>query len=145
MALYMRKARAAIPGLSEGVRSREELERLSDNPFAKKPQALTAVLHVEDGGLYSINFCGELVVRGSRDPEFDLSRALVRRGLRGKILDAITGKHRSTITDIEKAAKLCTKEGPLRFAKLSLPDRAPSPESVRHGERHGPSTQRGER
>ena len=37
------------------------------------------------------------------------------------MLDANTGKPR-TIIDMEKAAKLTVREGPLRFEKLSIPD-----------------------
>jgi hypothetical protein len=46
------------------------------------------------------------------------------------MLDGKTGKPR-TIIDIEKAAKVCVKEGPLRFAPYeeSRPERAPSPET----------------
>jgi hypothetical protein len=56
------------------------------------------------------------------------ARALLSRGLTGKVtmLDAKTGKLRTTI-DIEKAAKLTVKEGPLRFAPYeSMPERAPA-------------------
>jgi hypothetical protein len=57
---------------------------------------------------------------------------LKARGFSGPVtfVDAITGKKRSTIPDIERAADLCTKEGPLRFAKVSRPDRSPRPQEV---------------
>ena len=47
----------------------------------------------------------------SRDPEHDLARALLARGLTGKVtmLDANTGKPR-TVIDIAKAAELCASE-----------------------------------
>jgi hypothetical protein len=47
----------------------------------------------------------------SRDPEHDLARALLARGLTGKVtmLDAKTGKPR-TVIDIAKAAELCVSE-----------------------------------
>ena len=53
---------------------------------------------------------------GSRDPECDVARALLARGITGKLtmVDANTGKQR-TIIDIERAAKLTVKEGALRF------------------------------
>jgi hypothetical protein len=60
-------------------------------------------------------------VEGSRDPEHDLARALLARGLKDKVtmLDANTGKPR-TVIDIERAAKLTVEEnrrfGP-RFVK----------------------------
>ena len=58
-----------------------------------------------------MTFDDEIVVKGSRDPETDLARALLAKATTGKVmmLDANTKKHRSTI-DIEKAAKLRTIE-----------------------------------
>jgi hypothetical protein len=49
-----------------------------------------------------------LVVVNSRDPEHDLARALLAKGITGKItiIDATTGSPR-TIVDIEKAALWC--------------------------------------
>jgi hypothetical protein len=79
---------------------------------------LTAILHpplnkpgVPYTDRYSVEFDGDLIVEGSRDPEHDLARALLARGLTGKVtmLDANTGKPR-TIIDIEKAAKLTMSE-----------------------------------
>jgi hypothetical protein len=64
---------------------------------------------------------GELIVTGSTDPETDLARALLARGIVGvlELLDAVTGKPR-TIIHIENAAKIRTAEdrnrGP-RFVK----------------------------
>src|SRR6478736_9121531 len=62
-------------------------------------------------GLYCVEFDGELIVVGSRHPEHDLARALLARGLTGKVtmLDAKTGKPR-TVVDIAKAAELCVSE-----------------------------------
>jgi hypothetical protein len=50
---------------------------------------------------------GETVVKGSRDPATDLARALLAKGITGKVmvLDASTGRHRTTV-NIEIAAKL---------------------------------------
>jgi hypothetical protein len=57
-------------------------------------------------------FPGKLLVERSRDPECDAARALVAKGITGKLtmLDGETGKPR-TIIDIEKAARL-TAERP---------------------------------
>jgi len=57
---------------------------------------------------YDVEFDGDLIVQGSRDPEHDLARALLARGLTGKVtmLDSITGKSR-TIINIENAARWC--------------------------------------
>ena len=55
---------------------------------------------------YDVEFDGDLIVQGSRDPEHDLARVLLAQGLTGKVtmLDGITGKPR-TIINIENAAK----------------------------------------
>jgi hypothetical protein len=60
---------------------------------------------------YAVSIDGQKIVANSRDPETDLARALIVRGITGmvKLLDADTGKHRSTV-NIEKAAKLRTYE-----------------------------------
>ena len=79
---------------------------------------LTARLHpparkegVCYSGVYCVEFDRELIVVGSRDPEHDLARALLARGLTGTVtmLDAKTGKPR-TVIDIAKAAELCVSE-----------------------------------
>jgi hypothetical protein len=72
------------------------------------------------GYVYSVLFDGKLLVDRSRDPDCDSARALVARGITGKLvmLDGKTGIPR-TIIDVEKAAKLTTEEtakGP-RFRK----------------------------
>src|SRR5262249_38499885 len=83
----------------------------SENIIAKlhPPERRTGVRYT---GTYAVSFRGERIVTASRDPECDLARVLFARGIVGKIkvMDAITGTHRSTI-NIEKAAKLCVKEG----------------------------------
>ena len=83
------------------------------------------------GYRYSVIFRGKLLVERSRDPECEAARALVAKGMTGKftMLDGKTGKPR-TIIDIELAARLCVKEGPLRFAPYeSRPDRSYTAES----------------
>jgi hypothetical protein len=79
---------------------------------------LTARLHppvhregIPYTGRYCVEFEGDLIVQGSRDPEHDLARALLSRGLTGKVtlLDANSGKPR-TVIDIAKAAELCVSE-----------------------------------
>ena len=61
--------------------------------------------------LYDVKFEDEKIVAGSRDPETDLARALLARGIVGKVtlMDAVTGKPR-TIVDIVKAAKVVVQE-----------------------------------
>ena len=77
---------------------------------------LTARLHPKwvggrDGYRYSVICRGELIVDRSRDPECDAARALLARGITGKLtmLDGKTGKPR-IIVDIEKAAKVRVSE-----------------------------------
>ena len=74
-------ARAGVPGVSEGVRSTEDVERHSDTQGATETQARLLVRrsskkigrrHVY---VYAIEFDGKLVVTGSHDPETDLARA----------------------------------------------------------------------
>ena len=57
---------------------------------------------------YDVAVDGEIVVTDSRDPEHDLARALLARGIKGMVtvLDGNTGKPR-TIVNIEKAAPWC--------------------------------------
>lgn len=54
---------------------------------------------------YAVLLDGEAIVSNSRDPQHDLARALLARGIKGvvEVLDGRTGKPRS----IEKAAKWC--------------------------------------
>jgi len=58
-------------------------------------------------------FDGETIVSGSPDPDFDLARALLARGITGKVI--LGGR---TIIDIEKAAKLRTSEPSGRRARF---------------------------
>jgi len=83
----------------------------------------------EIGYRYSVIFRGKLLVKRSRDPECDAARALLAKGITGKLtlLDGKTSKPR-TIIDIEAVAKLCVREGPLRFAQESRPNAPHSPE-----------------
>jgi hypothetical protein len=86
---------------------------------------------IKRSGRYSVLFHGELIVDRSTEPELDAARALVARGITGKLtmLDGKTGRPR-TIINIEQAAKLTVKEGPLRFRPYvqNRPNRAPAGE-----------------
>jgi len=64
---------------------------------------------MSDNTIKTKTFGGEGGIR--THPEHDLARALLARGLTGKVtmLDANTGKPRTTI-DIAKAAELCVSE-----------------------------------
>ena len=73
-----------------------------------------------DGYRYSVLFEGQLLVDDSRDPECDTARALLAKGITGKLtmLDGKTGRPR-TIINIEKAARFTLEEtgGIPRFRK----------------------------
>src|SRR4029453_10402622 len=95
---------------------------------------LTARLHPKwvggrDGYRYSLIRPGELIVDRSRDPECDAARALLAKGITGKLtmLNGKTGKPR-TIIDIEKAALLTAEEGPNapRFRRFRRVEGAPT-------------------
>ena len=70
--------------------------------------------------LYDVEFDGETIIAGARDPDTDLARALLARGIVGKVklLDAVTGKPR-TIIDIEKAARVVAEESRTRGPRFS--------------------------
>ena len=81
---------------------------------------LNALIVVRPNGRYDVVFNDEIIVRSSRDPECDLARVLLARGIRGTItLRHGSGKLRTSI-NIEKAARLTVREdrstGP-RFVK----------------------------
>ena len=71
---------------------------------------LTARLHPikpkKGGEVYSVIFRGKLLVERSKEPEFDAARALLAKGITGKLtlLDGKTGKPRIVI-DIEQLAQ----------------------------------------
>ena len=56
---------------------------------------------------YDVVFGGDTIVSNSRDPEHDLARALLARGIKGLVeVRDRTGKPRSLV-NIEEAAKWC--------------------------------------
>ena len=57
---------------------------------------------------YDAVFDGKIIVTDSRDPEHDLARALLARGIKGKVTlhDGSSHKPR-TVVNIEKAAPWC--------------------------------------
>ena len=81
---------------------------------------------VRYNGRYCVEFDGELIVVGSRDPECDVARALLARGITGKLtmVDANTDRPR-TVIDIERAAKLTVQGG--YFVKFKEKPIAPAP------------------
>jgi len=110
---------------------------------AQQERMLTARLHPikrkRKGEVYSVMFRGQLLVERSSAPECDAARALLAKGITGKLtmLDGKTGRPR-TVIDIERAALLCVKEGPLRFtAKESRPEAPQTAQSNRTEEAQG--------
>ena len=92
-----------------------------------------------DGYRYSVIYDGKLLVDRSRDPECDAGRALLAKGITGKLtmLDGKTGLPR-TVIDIENAAMLTASEKSrdgLRFRKCrGSPDNSSySPEIMPDG------------
>ena len=63
------------------------------------------------GYAWSVLYEGELLVSRSTTPEFDAARALLAKGVTGKLtlLDGKTGRPRLTL-DIEKCAKLTVRD-----------------------------------
>jgi hypothetical protein len=127
-------------GLADAVQSGEWWSGYQ-TPTTKNPteqssvEPPSAALIVRSVGRYAVSFHDEIVVENSRDPELDLARELVRRGLTGcvKIVD-VSNKHRSSIPDIERASRLRTREGPLRFSAYeSLPKPLPAGEDGEDG------------
>jgi hypothetical protein len=91
----------------------------------------TARRHLVGPGRWSVLFDGKLLVERSPDPECDAARALLAKGITDKLtmLDGKTGKP-LCIIDIERAARMRTKEGPLRFVPYEgMPNRAPTAEA----------------
>src|ERR1044071_1579393 len=84
--------------------------------FARETEPKPGRRHVY---LYNVSVDGDLVITDSPDPETDLARALLSRGMTGHVTlsDGITGKPR-TIINIEDAAKLSTSEPSARRARF---------------------------
>jgi hypothetical protein len=88
---------------------------------------------------YDVLLDGEVIVSNSRDPEHDLARALLARGIKGvvEVRDGKTGTPRSRV-NIERAAKWCVGSDLERY-KWKAPVVADS--SLRGDERGPPRIQ----
>jgi hypothetical protein len=123
-------------GSRESITGHQDTPQQANGPVARHPHTLSAYLTAvppsgnssrEDYYLYDLALDGEVIVTGSRTPEFDACRILVARGLTGKlvIFDANTRKPRLTV-DIKAGAKLTVKESRKQsptFAKWAPFDR----------------------
>src|SRR5262249_28483886 len=82
-----------------------------------KPRIINSATHVariqsrQAGRRWDVEFEGEVLVRGSKDAECDLARALLAKGISGTVtvLDGASGRPRC-IVNIEAAAKLTVRE-----------------------------------
>ena len=97
----------AVPDLG----SRKDRPNASNSPI-KPRQAILRAVRVTRGRhcyLYNVDFVGEEIVSRSADPECDMARALLARGVTGvvQVMDGQTGKPRTRV-NVEKAAGLRT-------------------------------------
>src|SRR6516165_10943374 len=76
-----------------------ETQSLPLPPDQEQEQPLEAFLFCTAGARYSVTFADEKIVKSSRDPECDLARALIARGISGTVtvIDGKTGRPRSFI------------------------------------------------
>ena len=86
-----------------------------DNQATAKRQVATLQPRWRGGNtgyLYDVTFAGEQVVAGSHDPEHDLARALLAKGVTGlvEVVKAESGKAR-TFVNVVPAAKWSIFEG----------------------------------
>ena len=103
-------------GNAEGsdISSRGQLDAIRDTQAQNQKQV--ASLHPrwrggKAGYVYDVTYAGEQVVTGSADPEHDLARALLAKGVTGlvEIVDGESGKPR-TFVNVAPAAKCSTFE-----------------------------------
>ena len=83
-----------------------KIRKTGSGAYPHSPFAQAGRRHVY---VYDVVFDGETIVTGSPDPEPDLARALLARGITGTIT-VFEGKKPRTIVNIEGAAKIRTSE-----------------------------------
>ena len=88
----------------------QEYTSLECQLFSRKTEPRVGRRHVY---VYDVIYDGETIVTGSPDPDCDLARALLARGITGKVI--LGGR---TFIDIEKAAKLRTSESTDRRSRF---------------------------
>lgn len=92
-------------------------DSIRDNQARTEKQVATLIPHWRGGKagyLYDVQYAGELVVTGSREPEQDAARALSAKGVTGlvEIADANTGTRRTIVNvNVAVAARYCISEG----------------------------------
>ena len=67
--------------------------------------------------VYDVDFEGERIVTGSPDPDFDVARALLSKGITGLVI-VRDGRGPRTVVDIARAAKLRTAEAKDRRSRF---------------------------
>lgn len=114
MALKERTPDAGGDGGSGDVSSLAANDSTRDNQAQDQKQA-SLIPHWRGGKagyLYDVQYAGELIVAGSRDPEHDLARALLVRGVTGliELVHGESGKPR-TFVNVVPAARYCIFDG----------------------------------
>ena len=76
------------------------------------PSLHEVVLRYLGSGRYSVEWQGQALLASSDDPEFDACRALLVRGVTGKLLTRHGGSaHHAMLLDIQRGASSRTEEG----------------------------------
>ena len=119
------------PGVLKCALRDGESDLGDSKPALGVQEELTALLFYQDPGRYNVTFGGLPVMTRSADPETDLARALLERGLSGTVTlrDGKTGTPR-TFIDIERAAAHRTVEtsSAPRLRRLTCAERAQAAE-----------------
>lgn len=68
-------------------------------------------------GRFKVALSGELILASARDPEHEVARELLARGITGRLETYFNGT-RSVVLDIEKAAQLSVSDGATRSMRL---------------------------
>jgi hypothetical protein len=101
-----------LPCVTEEMRTGSKPKRLAGGwQFLKRLLAARRRAGGNAGYLYNVTLDGERVLERSRDPETDLARVLLGRGITGMVAvhDGKTGKVRTRV-NVEKAAKVRVSE-----------------------------------
>jgi hypothetical protein len=99
-------------GVSTEIQSTNDSSASSYKPRTVNSATHVALIHSRKAGRrWDVEFEGEVLVRGSRDPECDLARALLAKGISGTVtvVDRRSRKPR-TIVNIERDSKRTVHE-----------------------------------
>ena len=92
------------------------------------------------GYAWHVEYDGERIVTGSRDPDHDACRALLARGVTGRVefIDGKSGRLRLSIASIEEAARWRMEEGPTGPCRRRV-DRSPAHSIAQADSGHRPA------